>query len=107
MKFWEKLKQTDDVWKKVFIFCLLAVLAVPFLYLVGRNLNGKLNSASKEKFYQILKLDKLRQAKENVSSQIEEQEKNLTKAFQDLQELATSTTTSSPQANLENATTTN
>jgi len=102
MKFWEKLKQTDDVWKKVFIFCLLAVLAVPFLYLVDRNLSGKLNSANKEKFYQILKLDKLKQTQEDVFSKVEEQTKNLEQAFEGLQDMATSTSATTSTTTTEN-----
>ncbi len=88
MKFWERLRQLDDPFKKVIIFCLIAVLAVPLFWLVRRNFSNELNSFDKQKFYQILKLDKLRQAKDSVFSQTDQQEKDFTEGMQELQEMA-------------------
>ena len=94
MIFWEKLKQANNAWKKFVIFCLLAILAVLLFLLVGHNFSKELSNFNKQKFYQVLKLDKLQQVKDNVSSQMTKQEKDFTEGMQKLQEMAKQQTTS-------------
>lgn len=108
MNFWEKLKQANDAWKKFVIFCLLIILAALLFLLVGYNFSKELSSFDKQKFYQILKLDKLQQAKDSAFSKMEQQEKDLTENLQGFQEMAQqqAPSTSSGQATSTVATST-
>ncbi|MDD4990467.1 MAG: hypothetical protein PHW31_04180 [Candidatus Pacebacteria bacterium] len=107
MNFWKKLKQANDAWKKFIIFCSLAILAALLFLLVGQNFTKKLNTFDKQKFYQILKLDKLQQAKDSAFSEMGQQEKSLTSSLQAFQEMAQQPATSTSATTSENTTTTN
>ncbi|MDI6883111.1 MAG: hypothetical protein QMC93_01380 [Patescibacteria group bacterium] len=87
-KFFKKIQKASPCQKKIFIFAIIFILALPLIFFVAKNFQQKLKEFKKEEFLKELNLPKVKEEVKNIPL------KEIEETKQKLEELMITLTTS-------------
>lgn len=102
-----KLKSSSVIVKKIFIFGILAVVCLALIFFVRYNFTEKVIESKGFDLGKMLGLEKLQEASENTSKEVEERSKAIEESFKKMQEEYLQSTSSASSSETITATSTN
>jgi len=77
MQFSKQIQSLNHCSKGIIIFIVIFILAVPFVFYIGKNFKRRLEEFEKEKFLKQLNLERIKEKKSELESKLSDEFKKL------------------------------
>lgn len=85
MSFFEKIQKLNPFSKKLIVFAIIFILAIPFIFFIGKNFQKKLKEFEKEEFLKTLNIQEIKEKKSELEDTLTKLEDKLESELEKLE----------------------